>query len=84
VYIYTNYKLTCSREESSDTKEAVIWFNNRSIQNERNSTNIDLLDPDNPNESGEEELVEDEYEELSETEPESDEIDNTEVDSENE
>ncbi|CAG8793399.1 20664_t:CDS:1 [Gigaspora margarita] len=54
VYIYSNYKLTCPKLESSDIMEATIWSNNRPCENYK----FELLDPDDNNESSEDELIE--------------------------
>ena len=53
VYIYSNYKLKCPRQEFSDTMEAVIRFNNNpNLSYQKDST--ELLDPiDNDNDSSE-------------------------------
>jgi len=77
VYIYTNYKLTCPRQEYSDIKESATRFNNRlaeeNIDSSENSTNISLLDPNNLDENDEE------YEELIEARSDSEKIEDSEV-----
>ena len=67
VYIYSNYKLNCLRQEFSDTTEAVTRFNNKLIQQNSNCVKNDiiLLDPiENDNDSNENDSMEDENEEL--------------------
>ncbi|CAB4430829.1 unnamed protein product [Rhizophagus irregularis] len=92
VYIYSNYKLNCPRQESTDTMEAVIRFNNRPIQ-QNLKDDVDLLDPiNNSNDLNEEndEILMENYEELPEIYSDfkeidsDDEINNEEIDSEDE
>ncbi|CAG8854970.1 22996_t:CDS:1, partial [Gigaspora margarita] len=65
VYIYSNYKLTCSKLESSDMTEVVECFNNRP-SSENNQ--FELLDPSsNDEESSGNELIEDDENEIVES-----------------
>ena len=72
VYIYSNYKLTCLKQESSDIMKAVTRFNNRLILEDTNDKNHNFLDPDSNDILNEdtEELRENEYEVLTEIESE--------------
>ncbi|CAG8837751.1 31584_t:CDS:1, partial [Gigaspora margarita] len=65
VYIYSNYKLTCSKLESSDMTKAVEHFNNRP-SSENNQ--FELLDPSSDDEeNSENELIEDDENEIVES-----------------
>lgn len=97
VYIYSNNKLTCSRQECSDIAKALERLNNRPTQPLNNQRVIELLDPannDDLDDSYEEILVENANEELFENysnieetdseDIESEDIESEEIDSENE
>ncbi|CAG8458049.1 5601_t:CDS:2 [Scutellospora calospora] len=90
VYIYSNYKLICLRQECSDIAKALAQLNNRTTQ-PLNQRDIEILDPvenDDLNDSYEKILVENANEELIEDysnieETDSKDIDYEEIDSEN-
>jgi hypothetical protein len=72
VYIYSNYKLICPKQESSDIMKAVTRFNNRLISEDTNLRNYNFLDPDSNDILNEDtkELRENEYEILTDIESE--------------
>ena len=82
IYIYSNYKLKCSRQEFSDTTEAIMQFNNNPNLNSQKDGLLDPTDNDSDSSENGETLLINENDEVFENYSDFGETDSDEEDSE--